>query len=37
MDDIKLGTLLLALAVLLAICGFFSIAETAMMEIGRAS
>ena len=35
MDDIPLNTLGLALAVLLAIAGFFSIAETAMMAVNR--
>ena len=35
MDDIPPGTLALALAVLLAISGFFSIAETAMMAANR--
>ena len=35
MDDIPLSTLGLALAVLLATSGFFSIAETAMMAVNR--
>ncbi len=35
MDDIALGTLGVALAVLLAISGFFSVAETAMMAVNR--
>jgi Mg2+/Co2+ transporter CorB len=35
MDDIPLSTLGLALAALLAISGFFSIAETAMMAVNR--
>ena len=35
MDDIALSALLLALGMLLAICGFFSIAETAMMAVNR--
>ena len=35
MDDIPLGTLALALIVLLVISGFFSIAETAMMAANR--
>ena len=35
MDDIPLNTLGFALAVLLAIAGFFSIAETAMMAVNR--
>jgi Mg2+/Co2+ transporter CorB len=35
MDDIPLKTLGLALVVLLAIAGFFSIAETAMMAVNR--
>ena len=35
MDDIPLNTLGIALAVLLAIAGFFSIAETAMMAVNR--
>src|SRR5512143_566123 len=35
MDSIPLGTLLLALAVLLVSSGFFSIAETAMMAANR--
>ena len=35
MDDISLGTLTLALIVLLVIAGFFSIAETAMMAANR--
>ena len=35
MDDIALNTLGIALAVLLAIAGFFSIAETAMMAVNR--
>ena len=35
MDDIPLSTLGLALAVFLAISGFFSIAETAMMAVNR--
>ncbi|MEO8302814.1 MAG: CNNM domain-containing protein [Betaproteobacteria bacterium] len=35
MDDIPLSSLGLALAVLLAISGFFSIAETAMMAVNR--
>ncbi len=35
MDDIPLSTLGLALAVLLAISGFFSVAETAMMAVNR--
>jgi len=35
MDDIPLGTLGAVLAVLLAIAGFFSIAETAMMAVNR--
>ena len=35
MDDIPLSTLGLVLAVLLAISGFFSIAETAMMAANR--
>ena len=35
MDDIALSTLVLALALLLAICAFFSIAETAMMAVNR--
>ena len=35
MDDIPLGTLTLALIVLLVIAGFFSIAETAMMAANR--
>jgi Mg2+/Co2+ transporter CorB len=34
-DDIPLSTLGIALAVLLAIAGFFSIAETAMMAVNR--
>ncbi len=35
MDDISLSTLGMALAVLLATSGFFSIAETAMMAVNR--
>ena len=35
MDDISLGTLTLALIVLLVTAGFFSIAETAMMAANR--
>jgi len=35
MDDISLSSLALALAVLLASSGFFSIAETAMMAVNR--
>jgi Mg2+/Co2+ transporter CorB len=35
MDDIPLSSLALALAVLLATSGFFSIAETAMMAVNR--
>jgi Mg2+/Co2+ transporter CorB len=35
MDDIPLSTLTLALAVLLATSGFFSVAETAMMAVNR--
>ena len=35
MDDIPLGTLALALIVLLVTSGFFSIAETAMMAFNR--
>jgi Mg2+/Co2+ transporter CorB len=35
MDDIPLSTLGVALAVLLATSGFFSIAETAMMAANR--
>ena len=35
MDDIPLGTLGLALAVMLAVSGFFSISETAMMAVNR--
>ena len=35
MDDISLGTLGMALAVLLATASFFSIAETAMMAVNR--
>jgi Mg2+/Co2+ transporter CorB len=35
MDDIPLSSIGLALAVLLAISGFFSIAETAMMAVNR--
>ncbi len=35
MDDIPLRTLLIALAILLALSAFFSIAETAMMAVNR--
>ena len=35
MDDISLRALGLALVLLLAIAGFFSIAETAMMAVNR--
>jgi len=35
MDDISLRALAVALAVLLAIAAFFSIAETAMMAVNR--
>ena len=35
MDDVPLDKLGIALAVLLAIAGFFSIAETAMMAVNR--
>ncbi|HJU23373.1 MAG TPA: CNNM domain-containing protein, partial [Casimicrobiaceae bacterium] len=35
MNDIPLGTLALALVVLLVSSGFFSIAETAMMAVNR--
>ncbi len=35
MDDIPLSTLAIALAVLLIVSGFFSIAETAMMAVNR--
>jgi Mg2+/Co2+ transporter CorB len=35
LDDISLGTLLIALAALLIIAGFFSIAETSMMAVNR--
>ena len=35
MDDIPLRTLLIALAILIVLAGFFSIAETAMMAVNR--
>ena len=35
MDDISLSTLVIALVALLAVSGFFSIAETAMMAVNR--
>ncbi len=35
MDDIPLSTLVIALVALLAVSGFFSIAETAMMAVNR--
>jgi Mg2+/Co2+ transporter CorB len=35
MDDISLGTLALALGLLLVLSGFFSISETAMMAVNR--
>ncbi len=35
MDDIPLRTLLIALAILIILAGFFSIAETAMMAVNR--
>ena len=35
MDDIPLSTLVISLVALLAVSGFFSIAETAMMAVNR--
>jgi Mg2+/Co2+ transporter CorB len=35
MDDIPLSQLGIALAALIIICGFFSVAETAMMAANR--